>query len=542
MQVQFIEEAICQKQGSLLSSGAFAVRTGKHTGRAAKSRFIVQDDQTQDTVDWGEVNKPFPSEDAKRILREVQTRLAESRVFQVRGFVGPFPIEVLTASAWHAAFAENMFRDTFIEDLADTASKFPGAFGTIRIYHDPYTRASAYGVNTAEDAVIVLDPKNFSVTIAGTAYAGEIKKSAFSLANYLLPASGVLSMHASANCREDGSESCVLFGLSGTGKTTLSAQANRYLIGDDEIVWSDTGLSNLEGGCYAKLIDLTEEKEPDIYRAVNQFGSILENVSFDEETRQVDFSDASLTENTRGSYKLEALSRVYEQKREAVHPKTIIFLTADAFGALPAVARLDEWQMQYHFMSGFTAKVAGTEMGLKEPKAAFSACFGAPFMPRSPSVYAHLLAEKAKKFGARVWLLNTGWIGGYQNGERFPLRVTRKLVEMIQSGELDRAELVRHPVFGFEVPVAANGIDSKYLKIPEGPQVSELARLFFNNQQKFTDSDSREICLRGGPVMNNDQERETKAPIESKAEKGQSAFASAQGAKAGQKEKAADTV
>jgi phosphoenolpyruvate carboxykinase (ATP) len=501
MRAKFIEEAICQKQAHLLSTGALAVQTGRHTGRSANSRFIVRDQQTEGIVDWGDVNKPFDLEKSREFFRAIQKRLASDRVFEVRGHIGPFPLEVVSASCWHAAFAENMFRNSFIETLAAQASRSQEGFGTIRIWHDPYTPASHYGIAAPEDAFILLDPTNFSVGIVGTAYAGEIKKSAFSLANHLLPASGILPMHSSANCREDGTGACVIFGLSGTGKTTLSAQAGRFLIGDDEIVWSDRGISNLEGGCYAKLIHLSRETEPDIFRAVSQYGAILENVVFDESTRLPNFDDDSRTENTRGSYRLEALDRVFDQAREASHPETIVFLTADAFGALPAVARLDEWQMRYHFMSGFTAKVAGTEMGLKEPKAAFSACFGAPFMPRSPSVYANLLAEKVKKSGARVWLLNTGWRGGYQNGKRFPIPVTRRLLEMIQTGELDESRFERHPIFGFEVPVAAKGIDAELLSIPEGPQVEDLARRFIQNQEKFRDQDALEIIERGGPSL-----------------------------------------
>jgi phosphoenolpyruvate carboxykinase (ATP) len=292
----------------------------------------------------------------------------------------------------------------------------------------------------------------------------------------------------------------VIFGLSGTGKTTLSAAAGRHLIGDDEIVWSQTGISNLEGGCYAKLINLTPESEPDIFKAVNAPGAILENVVVVD--GKPDFFDQSKTENTRGSYKLEALSRVFDQNREAALPQTVVFLTADAFGALPAMARLDAWQMRYHFMSGFTAKVAGTEIGLKEPKAAFSACFGAPFMPRAASVYAHLLADRVASSGAKVYLLNTGWRGGYQHGKRFPLAVTRRLLEMIQTGEIENAKFERHPIFGFDVPVSVPGIDQEILAMPQGPQVEDLAKRFIANAEaKFKDADSQEIIMRGGPSL-----------------------------------------
>jgi phosphoenolpyruvate carboxykinase (ATP) len=499
MQSKLIEDAISQKRANLLATGALAVRTGQHTGRAAGSRYIVRDQKTENIVDWGDVNKPWAREQADRFFSDLQRRLADTTVYTVQGFIGPFPLEVKTTSPWHAAFADNMFRSHFIEDLARQAAGGAEKLTEMHIWHDPYTKASDYGITSAEDAFILLDPANLRIGICGTAYAGEIKKSAFSMANYLLPQNEVLPMHASANCLEDGSRASVIFGLSGTGKTTLSAQAGRYLIGDDEIAWGSNGLSNLEGGCYAKLINLTEEREPDIYRAVRRFGSILENVEFSDASREPDFASTALTENTRGSYKLTALERVFDQKMQAAHPETIVFLTADAFGALPAVARLDEWQMRYHFMSGFTAKVAGTEIGIKEPKAAFSACFGAPFMPRAASVYANLLAKKVKESGASVWLLNTGWVGGYQKGQRFPLPLTRRLLELIQSGEMDRADFVQHPVFGFDVPVSASGIDREILASPTGPQVEDLAKRFAQNQAKFKDNEAVAICQKGGP-------------------------------------------
>jgi phosphoenolpyruvate carboxykinase (ATP) len=501
MQAKFIEETISQKRGTLLASGALAVRTGNHTGRSANSRFVVRDQTTEHLVDWGEVNKAFARENADRFFGDIQRRLADTTVYTVRGFIGPFPLEVKTTSSWHSAFAENMFREHYIERLAKQAKGERAQFSVMQIWHDPYTKASDYGITAPDDAFILLDLGNLRIAICGTAYAGEIKKSAFSMANFLLPATDVLPMHASANCLEEGSHSSVIFGLSGTGKTTLSAQTGRFLIGDDEIAWGSDGLSNLEGGCYAKLINLTEEREPDIFRAVMRFGSLLENVVVDDASRVPDFSAIDYTENTRGSYRLASLERVFDQKSEASHPETIVFLTADAFGALPAVARLDEWQMRYHFMSGFTAKVAGTEIGVKEPKAAFSACFGAPFMPRAPSVYANLLAKKARETGASVWLLNTGWVGGYQNGKRFPLSLTRHILEMIQTGEIERGGFSKHPIFGFDVPKSASGLEPEVLASPVGPQVEDLARRFLANQMKFKDSDAQEICTKGGPSV-----------------------------------------
>ena len=375
----------------------------------------------------------------------------------------------------------------------------------IQIYHDPYGKVSNLnlGMDHPHEKAIILDPVGMKVGIIGTAYAGEIKKSAFTLCNFALPQYGILPMHSSANCMEDGSESSLLFGLSGTGKTTLSTDPKRFLIGDDEIVWSAQGLSNLEGGCYAKLIDLDASKEPDIFRAANRFGSVLENVYFDEKTRKIDFCDGRLTENTRASYSMAALDKVFNQNVEAQPPRSIVFLTADAFGALPAVARLDEWQAQYHFISGYTAKVAGTEIGVTEPKATFSACFGAPFMPRAASVYGALLANLVKKYEVSVWLLNTGWTGGYGQGDRFPIPVSRYLLTGIQSGELEKVQRVKHPIFGFEVPTEAPGVESQYLAIPKGPQVVELAHKFIENAKAKSTSISKDIIDRGGPKILN---------------------------------------
>ena len=393
-----------------------------------------------------------------------------------------------------------MFRQKRVETFR---SQIPAEIH-IQIYHDPHSKLSDLnlGISHPYEKAIILDPVEMKVGIIGTAYAGEIKKSAFALCNFVLPQYNILPMHASANCREDGSESSLLFGLSGTGKTTLSADPKRFLIGDDEIVWSPQGLSNLEGGCYAKLIDLDASKEPDIFKAVNRFGSVLENVCFDEKTRQIDFCDGRLTENTRASYSMDALDKVFNQDVEAQPPRSIIFLTADAFGALPAVARLNEWQTQYHFISGYTAKVAGTEIGVTEPKVTFSSCFGAPFMPRAASVYGSLLSTLVKKYGVSVWLLNTGWTdGGYGRGNRFPISVSRCLLTAIQSGELEKMPRVQHPIFGFEVPTKAPGVESRYLSIPKGPQVIALAHKFIENAKIKSTSMARDVIDRGGPKI-----------------------------------------
>lgn len=496
-----IEETLKLGKGKLSAHGALIVETGKHTGRAAKNRFVVNHMENAQSVDWGAVNRPLDLAFAETFFMKLETKLASMQTYTMQGYVGAFPVEVVSTSPWHIAFAENMFREAGVESVLKQLPRIE----KIKIFHDPYGKVSEYGLTheseDIKDTLIALDLKEMKVGITGTAYAGEIKKSAFSACNFLLPEMGIFPMHASANCEKDGSNASVLFGLSGTGKTTLSADPNRALIGDDEIIWSKNGLSNLEGGCYAKLINLSAKAEPEIHGACHRFGTILENVGYCDQKRSIDFNDGSKTENTRASYDISALSNVFDQSRESEAPKTIVFLTADAFGALPAVAKLDFWQAQYHFISGYTAKVAGTEMGVTEPKAAFSACFGAPFMPRHPSVYAKMLAEKAKTSNATVWMLNTGWVGGYGKGERFPIQVSRALLTAIQSGELAKQKTVRHPVFGFEVPTQCPGVDSQWLTLPEGPQVRELAKKFKDNFDKFIGAVDANVVVKGGPLV-----------------------------------------
>ncbi len=493
----FIEEAIKSGHGVLSKDGALIVRTGQFTGRAAKNRFIVDRPELKNSIDWGTANVAMSESDSRDVFNRTIGEIEKTKNYRMQGFVGGFPLEVVSTSPWHIAFARNMFRQETIRAITDKIP--PGKM--IRIWHLPYKTTHDLGLSHLEKTVILLDPIDHQVAIVGTIYAGEIKKSAFSLANFIFPQIGFFPMHASANCLKDGNDSCVLFGLSGTGKTTLSASADRFLIGDDEIVWTPTGISNMEGGCYAKLIGLTEEKEPEIYRASNRFGSILENVVYNEKTREVDFADQTLTENTRSSYSLDALEKVADQKQEASAPKNIVFLSADAFGALPSVARLNTYQAQYHFLSGYTARLAGTELGVKEPTAAFSTCFGAPFMPLNPSVYASLLAKYMESSKAQVWLLNTGWTGkGYGHGERFPLKITREILKQIQSGDLAKAPMKPHPVFGFDVPTAIKGVDPKFLQYAEGEQVNSLAVKFTENMKKFKGV-SADVIDRGGPKV-----------------------------------------
>ena len=486
--------------GVCSNTGAFIVETGKHTGRSANLRYIARHADIEDAIDWRSENKALPYPVTEKVFSALGDWLGGQKTFQFNGYAGAFPVQVTSSSPWHVAFANNMFREQPIDAL-QTIVKEPL---TTKVLHAPYLKVSDLVSEELPETLIILDPKAMRVAIIGTAYAGEIKKSVFSLCNYALPDYGVLPMHASANCMEDGSQSCVLFGLSGTGKTTLSAASDRYLIGDDEIVWTNTGLSNLEGGCYAKLIDLKAEKEPEIFKAVNQPGAILENVVYDPDSKEVDFCDGSKTENTRGSYSIDALSQTYNQAVEAMPPKSIVFLVADAFGAMPAVAKLDEWQAQYHFLSGYTAKVAGTEMGVKTPSPVFSACFGSPFMPRHPSVYAKMLAKKAASTGTSIWLLNTGWThGGYGKAERYPLQVTRAILSAIQTGKLDSVPTKTHPVFGFEVPTECPEVEEKWLACPEGPQVSDLATRFQQNFEHLSTHASKEVAEKGGPHLSH---------------------------------------
>ncbi len=496
--ISLIEESVRLGVAKMSQDGALIVETGKFTGRAANKRYIAKHPELENKIDWAS-NKSIEVEVKDQLLTGIKNKHQKSKTYTYSGYVGGFPVEVTSTSPWHILFANNMFRDKAIESLKELCKDV----GKIQIFHDPYGTTSEHGLNIGTETMVVLDPVDLTVCICGTAYAGEIKKSAFSLSNYLLPEMGIFPMHASANCREGGKQSSVLFGLSGTGKTTLSAASERMLVGDDEIIWSDTGLSNLEGGCYAKLINLSERAEPQIYHAANQFGSILENVVASEESRKIDFTDSTKTENTRGSYDIKSLENCYNQNVEVEKPETVIFLTADAFGALPAVAKLDSFQAQYHFISGYTAKVAGTELGVTEPEATFSACFGAPFMPRHPSEYGKLLAEKIKKNNTSVWLLNTGWTnGGYGKGPRFPIRVSRELLRAIQTGKLDQQEMVRHPVFGFMVPTACPGIDASYLQIPQGTAVIELAQKFIQNMESIGSKVvSPEVILKGGPAL-----------------------------------------
>ncbi|MGQ0613369.1 MAG: phosphoenolpyruvate carboxykinase [Planctomycetaceae bacterium] len=458
---QLVEEAIRRQEGLLSREGALVVSTAPHTGRSPSDKFLVEEPSSRESIDWGSVNRPFAPERFDRLFARVQAYLQNRQLFVQDCWAGAdrryrIPVRVVTETAWHNLFA----RCLFLQPTADELASFQPEF---TIVNAPSFRASPELDGTASETFILLHFAKRLVLIGGTHYAGEIKKSVFSILNYLLPRRGVLPMHCSANVGEAG-DVALFFGLSGTGKTTLSADPHRRLIGDDEHGWSDDGVFNFEGGCYAKVIRLSAEAEPQIYAASHRFGTILENVVIDRATGIVDLDDGSITENTRSAYGIEQIAnRVPEGL--AGHPSHVFFLTADAFGVLPPISRLTPDQAMFHFLSGYTAKVAGTERGVAEPKATFSACFGAPFLPLRPSVYAGLLGEKLGAHKARCWLVNTGWTGGpYGTGQRMKIAHTRALLRAALEGKLDGVRGVTDPVFGIEVPESCPGVPAEVLR------------------------------------------------------------------------------
>ncbi|MDX1500726.1 MAG: phosphoenolpyruvate carboxykinase (ATP) [Thermoanaerobaculia bacterium] len=456
------EHAVRRGEAQIAERGPLVARTGPHTGRSPNDRFVVREPGSERDIWWGKVNAPFEREVFDRIGKGMKRYLQERDVYVFNGYAGTDPdyrlrVRVITEYAWHNLFARNMFvREPDGRVLESHEPDFT-------VISAPGFQADPASDGTRSQAFILLDLGQRCVLIGGTAYAGEIKKSIFSVMNYYLPKRGVLTMHCSANYGASRDDVAVFFGLSGTGKTTLSADPQRTLIGDDEHGWSDSGVFNLEGGCYAKVIRLSAAGEPEIYATTRRFGTILENVVVDPHTRRLDLDDDSLTENTRASYPVESLERVDVGGR-AGHPRQVVFLTCDAFGVLPPIARLSEAQALYHFISGYTAKVAGTERGVTEPTATFSACFGAPFMPLHPGEYARMLGERLRRHGVSTWLINTGWTGGSHGaGHRIPLGETRRLVSAALSGELDAAPTRTDPVFRFEVPTAVEGVPPEIL-------------------------------------------------------------------------------
>jgi phosphoenolpyruvate carboxykinase (ATP) len=444
------EHTLARGQGRLAPGGALVVRTGQHTGRSPLDKFIVEEPTTGDDIWWGDVNIATSEERFERLHAKMLAYFQNRDLYVQDLYAGAdpdyrLPVRVVSESPWHALFAANMF----IQPGHDSLSSFKPDF---TVLHAPYLQADPERDGTNSGTFIVVHFGRRLVLIGGSSYAGEIKKSIFSVLNYMLPARGVLPMHCSANIGPAG-DTAIFFGLSGTGKTTLSADSSRKLIGDDEHGWSETGVFNFEGGCYAKVIRLSRQAEPEIYATTERFGTILENVVVHEATGALDLDDNRHTENTRASYPLDFIPNVSASSRGG-HPRNIVMLTADAFGVLPPISRLTPPQAMYHFLSGYTARVAGTEKGLgNEPKATFSTCFGAPFMPRHPSVYAKLLGEKMERTGAECWLVNTGWSGGsYGVGARMRIEHTRALVRAALDGSLAKVPARSHPTFGMAIP------------------------------------------------------------------------------------------
>ncbi len=485
-----IGEAVRRQEGQLAQGGALVTLTGQHTGRSANDKFIVEEPDSKGDIWWGAINRPIAPAHFEALRAHLLAHLKGKDVFVQDCFAGAnpkfrLPVRVVTETAWHNLFAHNMF----IQPTPEERRAFKPAFTVIQA---PSCHASPAQHGTNSEVFIAVSFAHRLVLIGGSSYAGEIKKSVFSILNFLLPPQGVLPMHCSANIGPKG-DTTIFFGLSGTGKTTLSADSARTLIGDDEHGWGDDGTFNFEGGCYAKVIRLSPEAEPEIYKTTRTFGTILENVVMDPATRALDLDDASLTENTRSSYPLSQIPNVSKTGMGG-HPANIVMLTCDAFGVLPPISQLTPEQAMYHFLSGYTAKVAGTEKGVKEPTATFSTCFGAPFMPRHPTVYARLLGEKMARHGAKCWLVNTGWSGGgYGTGQRMKIAYTRAMLNAALDGALNAAAYRPDPHFGVLVPQACPGVPADVLN-PKNTwrdgaaydlQARELTQRFEKNFKQF---------------------------------------------------------
>ncbi len=493
------EEAIKRGEAKVSANGPLIVDTGQFTGRSPNDKFIVKDEYTENLVDWGAVNQSMDSDAFANMHAGIRAFMQDRDVFVQDLYVGSdegyqIPVRIITQYAWHSLFARNML-------IRQAPPDSPGLYTVIDM---PGFRANPDRHGSATSTCVAMNLKERLVLIANTEYAGEIKKSLFSIMNFELPSKGVMPMHCSANHDEDG-KVAVFFGLSGTGKTTLSADQSRTLIGDDEHGWSNAGVFNFEGGCYAKIINITPESEPEIYATTQRFGTILENIGFDDDTRTTDFTDASKTENTRAAYPISHIPNA-SKTGLAGHPSDIIFLTADAFGVLPPISKLTRDQALYHFLSGYTAKVAGTERGVTEPTATFSTCFGEPFLPLKPSSYAELLGRKIDQHDVRVWLVNTGWTGGaYATGERMKLSYTRAMLKAAIDGELDDVPTEQHPIFGLEMPTHCPGVPSHLLnprntwqnKSAYDKQALDLAKMFKENFNKFQSDVSKDIILAG---------------------------------------------
>ena len=490
---ELYERIIANKEGQLSHLGPVCITTGEHTGRAPNDKFIVKEPSSEENIWWGKVNRPISVERFEALYSRVLAYLQGKEVYVQDCCAGCDPnhqthIRVITEHAWHNLFARNMFIQ--INDMAKLENHDPA----FTIIHVPDFKAVPAIDGTNSEVFVIVDFGKQLVLIGGTSYAGEIKKSVFSILNYLLPQKqSVLSMHCSANIGKKG-DSAIFFGLSGTGKTTLSADPQRKLIGDDEHGWSDRGVFNFEGGCYAKVIRLSKKSEPEIYECTRRFGTLLENVVLSKEDRRLDLDDASLTENTRASYPIKHINNAV-LKGMGEHPDNVIMLTCDAYGVMPPVSKLTPEQAMYHFISGYTAKVAGTEKGMsREPTAIFSTCFGAPFMSLHPSVYADMLGEKIAKHQVSCWLVNTGWTGGaYGVGKRIEIKYTRAMIKAILDGQLDKVETETDPVFGIQIPITVKGVPKECLfprntwKNPEAydEKADELANQFIDNFKEY---------------------------------------------------------
>ncbi|GAB4240012.1 MAG: phosphoenolpyruvate carboxykinase (ATP) [Ekhidna sp.] len=506
-QAELIEETIKSGEGVLTSTGALMCDTGKFTGRSPKDRFIVKDAKTKDSVWWGNINIPFSEENFDKLYNKMLKFIEDKKVYVREAYAGAdkthrLRVRVINTMAWHNLFAYNMF-------LRPDAYKIKEFEPNFTILCVPEFQANPEEDGTRQSNFAIINFTKRMILIGGTAYSGEMKKGIFSVLNYLLPHDeGVLSMHCSANMGIEEKDTSIFFGLSGTGKTTLSADPNRLLIGDDEHGWTENNVFNFEGGCYAKVIDLTEEKEPDIYNAI-RYGAILENTCFKEGTREVDYENSSVTENTRASYPIHHIRNAIEPSIGGI-PKNIFFLTCDAFGVIPPIQRLSKGQAMYHFISGYTSKVAGTEAGVTEPEPVFSACFGAPFLPLHPTKYAEMLGEKMDKYDVNVWLVNTGWTGGpYGVGNRISLKYTRAMITAALNGKLNNVGYRKHSIFGAEIPTTCPDVPSEILSPRETwkndeafyKKANDLASRFVENFKKFEEFANEEI-MAGAPKPN----------------------------------------
>ncbi|MDF2157744.1 phosphoenolpyruvate carboxykinase (ATP) [Algoriphagus sp. CAU 1675] len=500
---ELVEHALARNEAVLTSTGALMADTGKFTGRSPKDRYIVRDEKTAKSVWWGDINIPFDEDKFDGLLEKMKHFLSDKDLFIRDAYAGAdsdhrLNLRIINTWAWHNLFCNNMFLRPDSKELESFQHDFT-------IICAPEFQADPEIDGTKNSNFAILNLSKRMILIGGTGYAGEMKKGIFSVLNFILPhEKNILSMHCSANVGKD-EDTAIFFGLSGTGKTTLSADPKRRLIGDDEHAWTEKGVFNFEGGCYAKVIDLSREKEPEIWDAI-RFGSIVENTRFKPESREVDFSNKSVTENTRTAYPIHFIPNVMEPSTGGI-PRNIFFLTADAFGVMPPISKLDKSQAMYHFISGYTAKVAGTEMGVTEPKLTFSACFGAAFLPLHPTAYATLFGEKMEKYDTNVWLINTGWTGGpFGRGSRMKLVYTRAMISAALEGALDDVEYQEHPVFGFKVPQSCPIVPSEILNArntwadPDAydKKAKELAQAFIENFEQFKEFASDDL-LAGAP-------------------------------------------